>query len=217
MLAWWYSLDILGQVLATVAIAATVILAIQSILLLFGFGFGSDGDADCIDCSHDEDFDIHDGHDHDVDTTGLSLFTIRGLVAFFCVGGWTGLALLPYMNDVLALILAFAAGFLALLGVALLMKYAYSLQDKGNLELNNVIGKSGKVYIPIPENEKGYGKITLLMQERLVELDALTKQSRQLATNELVRVCGVVDGSTVLVEPLEEKQKNQGGISKWIQ
>ena len=45
MLAWWNSLTILEQVFACIAIAATVVLIIQSILLLFGIGFGG-GEAD---------------------------------------------------------------------------------------------------------------------------------------------------------------------------
>ena len=145
---------------------------------------------------------------------------MRGLVAFFTVGGWVGLALLQYLPPAAAIVLAFLAGTAALLGVGLLFKYALRLQSQGNLDIQNALGKTGKVYIPIPAQEGGQGKITILVQERLTELDAVTKAARTLSTGEMVTVAAVVDPQTVLVEPVqpnETKKQNQGGISQWIQ
>lgn len=215
MLDWWYSLTMLEQVFACVAIAATLVLAIQSILLLFGLGFGG-GDTDF---STDMDADIPDG-DANVDLSGhdgLSLFTIRGLVAFFAIGGWTGLALLKHMDSVLAVVIAVLAGTAAMVGVALLFKYALRLQDKGNLEIKNTLGKTAQVYLTIPPNGKGYGKITILLQEQLVELNAATQSPTQIPTGSMVRVCDVADEQSVLVEPLVQQKEAGGGISKWIQ
>ena len=227
MLVWWNSLTVLEQVFACIAIAATVVLVIQSILLLLGIGFGG-GEADAgsldtdFDADIDADFDVGSiddvGHidTHDADS-GLSLFTIRGLVAFFAVGGWTGLALVKYIGPAWAVIVALVAGLAALIGIAYMFKAALKVQDKGNLDIRNAVGKTGKVYLPIPPREGGQGKVTILLQERLVELDAVTKAAEQLKTGELVRVCGVVDEQTVLVELPNKTVNNTGGISKWIQ
>lgn len=230
MLEWWNAMTVLQQVFACIAVPATIILVIQSIMLLLGFGFDA-ADAGGMDLDTDTDLDLHgDIHAdlHDGDTTdaddaeegssGLSLFTIRGLVAFFTIGGWTGFALSQYMNGVWASVLAFAAGAAALVGVALLFKYSFRLQDKGNLDIDNALGKMGKVYIPIPACERGQGKITVMLQERLVELDATTKSQQQIPTGAAVRVSGVMDGQTVQVEPMtEQSNQNRGGISQWIQ
>lgn len=225
MLEWWNSMTVLEQVFACIAIAATVVLVVQSILLLFGLGFGGggtdaggfDGGSDMsVEFDHSDVGDVHGDALHGGD--GLSLFTVRGLVAFFAVGGWTGLALLKVMNGTAAILLAFLAGTAALVGIALLFKYAFRLQDTGNLNLKNAVGKTATVYIPIPANGGGLGKVTVLLQESLVELDAATKGATGFATGMLVQVCGLVDEHTVLVEQPENGTNNhEGGISKWIQ
>lgn len=229
MLEWWNAMTVLQQVFACIAVPATIILVIQSIMLLFGFGFdaadtgGMDLDADTdLDLDGDMQADVHDGDMEDADdgenSSGLSLFTIRGLVAFFTVGGWTGFALSGYLDGVWSSVLAFAAGAAALVGIALLFKYSFRLQEKGNLDIENALGKTGKVYIPIPACERGQGKITVLLQERLVELDATTKSQQQIPTGASVRVSGVIDGQTVQVEPVTgTSNQNRGGISQWIQ
>ena len=79
------------------------------------------------------------------------------------------------------------------------------------------MGKTGKVYLPIPPREGGQGKVTVMLQERLVELDAVTKAAQQIKTGALIRICGVIDEQTVLVELTDEKANNRGGISQWIQ
>ena len=169
-----------------------------------------------MDTDMDMDVDAQDGFHGDLhhgeadggedSDPGLRLFTVRGLVAFFAVGGWTGLALSKYLNAGLAVGLAFLAGAAA------------RLQDKGNLNVGHAIGKTGRVYIPIPACEKGQGKITIMLQERLVELDAVTKAQQQIPTGTPVRVSAVVDEQTVQVEPVTgPSNQNRGGISQWIQ
>jgi hypothetical protein len=198
MQAWWNSLTLLGQVFVAIAVPASVVMIIQSLLLFFGIGF-----------SHDTGYDGHDTDTHD-GSDGLNLITVRGMVAFFSVGGWTGLVLINSTLPEYAIILiAFAAGTLSLIGIAMLFKLSMKLQDKGNLDIGNAINKTGKVYIPIPPNETGQGKITILVQERLIEIQAMTRGSRVLKTGEIVTVSGLVDDETVMVESLGEKGGNK--------
>lgn len=228
MIEWWEGLPALGQIFAGMAIPATVIMLLQSVLLLFGLGFGgdagADGHADVCD-SHDcGGHDAHDGHGGDFhEGDGLSLFTIRGIVAFFSVGGWTGLAcVVGGMGPVLAGVIAFVAGAAALLGIALLFKYALKLQDRGNLDIRNAIGKTGTVYLPVPPRRQSAGKVTVLFQQRLVEVDAVTDDSSPLKTGEMAMVVGIIGENTVLVRAISPEQGNavseddKGGISKWI-
>lgn len=123
MWEWWNAMTLIQQVFVCIAAPATIILVIQSIMLLFGFGFDhadvGDLDAD-MDTDMDMDVDAQDGFHGDLhhgeadggedSDPGLRLFTVRGLVAFFAVGGWTGLALSKYLNAGLAVGLAFLAG-----------------------------------------------------------------------------------------------------------
>lgn len=212
MKEWWDSLELMAQIFYTIAISATIILIIQSVLLLFGIGFDSDAD---YDLSGEMDAGEMDGA-----TDGLSLFTIRGLVAFFAVGGWTGLAVFNgSKSTTLAIIISFLAGTVALVTIAFIFKYALKLQGSGNITISNSIGKNGEVYIPIPANRKGSGKIMINLQERLCELTAVTLENHELKTGEYVKVTEVIDEQTVLVVSCESDKtiENKGGISKWIQ
>ncbi len=67
MLNWWNSLDALQHFFAYVAIPATLILCIQTILLLFGLGAGGDGDLD----SDTSGLDTGDGTAPDLDAPDL--------------------------------------------------------------------------------------------------------------------------------------------------
>lgn len=213
--AWWQGLSGLQQIFAGLAIPATVVMVLQSILLLFGVGFGGETD---VGGAETGDFsDTNDGVGDDTGD-GLALFTVRGIVAFFAVGGWAGMVAAKTLPPWASILVAFAAGSVALFLLALLLKYSFKLQDKGNLDISNAVGKTGKVYIPIPPKRGGQGKITTLVQERLVELEAVTMDEYELKTGEMVRISAIVDEQTVLVEGFfENTTKKQGGISKWIQ
>ena len=212
---WWNGLSI-----AVVAIPATVILVLQTILLLIGIGgshdmdhgefaddhgdLGGHGDMDQ-DFDHADDYDVHDADAHDAahHSSGLRIFTVRGIVAFFAVGGWLGIVLGDAgLHPALTILIAFAGGLAALLGIALLMKWSLTLQDEGNLDLRNAIGKTAQVYIPIPADGDGSGKITLTLQERYVELSAITTAHTALRTDQMVKVTGIVNQSTLVVKPL---------------
>lgn len=213
--AWWQGLSGLQQIFAGLAIPATVVMVLQSILLLFGVGFGGETDVGGAETG-----DFSDTNDGVGDGTGdgLALFTVRGIVAFFAVGGWAGMVAAKTLPPWASILVAFAAGSVALFLLALLLKYSFKLQDKGNLDISNAVGKTGKVYIPIPPKRGGQGKITALVQERLVELEAVTMDEYELKTGEMVRISAIVDEQTVLVEGFfENTTKKQGGISKWIQ
>lgn len=220
---WWDGLTLLQQCFAVVAIPATVILVLQTVLLLFGLG-GHDADHGEVDADHDLDHDMdhdfghdvdHDfDHDHDLDhdhdahdgahhAAGIRLFTLRGIVALFAVGGWLGVAMCDLgLSPALAGLIAAAGGFAALVIAALVIKYALRLQENGNIAAKNAVAHTATVYIPIPAARSGCGKVTMNLQERFVEMDALTDCDRVLKTGETVQVVGVTDEDRLVVRPL---------------
>ncbi len=204
MVEWWHSLSLASQVFATVAIPATVIMLIQAVLALLGIGLDIDMDGDGMP-------------DADLDHDGLGLISIRGIVAFFSVGGWAGFAAdtggLPIAISIL---LSLTAGLLALIAIALLFRSFYKLQAEGNLSIENAVGKTGRVYLPIPPRGHGQGKVNVLLQDRLTELDAVNGGDAPLATGEPVEILSVADSQTVIVRGIQKEEKtNKGGISKW--
>lgn len=120
---WWNALTLATQIFYCIAIPATLVLVIQTILMFFGF---EDGDADAdfdadIDADADLDFDTELDADipDDIDFTdaditdgvygdeiadaaeltdaagfdSLRLFTVRGIIAFLVMFGWVGVVM----------------------------------------------------------------------------------------------------------------------------
>jgi hypothetical protein len=227
MFAWWEGLSFLQQIFYLIAIPSTLILLIQTIMLLFGLGHDSDTDVDHDldhdfdhDFDHDLDHDVSNGHcdvdhtfdhDHDHDQgadheAGLRLLTVRGVVAFLAVCGWVGAALTELnLSTLIVIPLAVLAGFSAMFLVAAVMMWVSKMQQSGNLDLHNAIGLMGDVYVPIPK--VGKGKVTLVVQERFLELDA-SCDSQDLHTGDRIRVVGVTPYDTLLVEPANPTVSN---------
>lgn len=222
MEAWWNTLSALQQGLALLAIPATVILLLQTILLLFGIG-GHDADhgetdvADDLDA--DDDADGAADTDADADTeadipahhgahhaAGIRLFTLRGIVALFAVGGWLGIAMCDLgLSPALSIVIALLGGVLALFSVALIIRLALSLQENGTIRAKNAIAHTATVYIPIPPCRTGSGKVIMTLQERFVELDALTDATETIPTDTQVQVLSVTDKNELIVRPLVTK------------
>ena len=198
MIEWWNNMDLVGQIFALIAVPSTLVLVVQTILLLIGIG-GDDLDADGVDITGNGIGDTPG----DGGADGLALFSLRGIMAMAAVGGWSGLVMYEAgINLTVTVVLAAAFGFMALVGIAYLMKLAARLQQDGTLDLGYAIGKVGTVYIPIPAEMKGSGKISLTMQERFIEVDAMTTCGRKLTTGESVRVTATNENGMVVVEPI---------------
>ncbi|MCI6967230.1 NfeD family protein [bacterium] len=212
MLAWWESLDALARGFAFVAFPATALLLIQTVLTLLGLGHDADADMDLtIDIDGDGVPDIPDISAADAASigdqdagvgAGLQLFSLRGIIAFFAVGGWAGLAFLRSgMDRGLAVLLAVASGALAMVLTALILKSFLRLQYNGTLDVRNAVGLSGTVYLTIPPARSEAGKVTLLLQERLTQLDAVTDREAPIKTGAEVIVVGISGKTTLIVQP----------------
>lgn len=206
MAEWWNTLSALQQMFLFAAVPFTVVLVIQVILTVIGLGHDSDmdtgtdadSDADIHDgMSSDSDTDIHDGH---VSAAGFRFFTIRGLIAFFCLFGWTGYALSgSSLGTALIIIISVAAGLVAMLLIGLMFYAMKRMQASGNLYYANAIGQEAEVYLPIPPSRSGRGKVMVEFQERLVEAEAVTDNEEKIPTGAAVRVVGNT-GNTLIVK-----------------
>ncbi len=192
MFDWWKELTFIQQIFGLIAIPSTVILIIQTILVMIGVG-EVEGDVDI-------DGDAGDISGGAESANGFALFSLRGIIAFLAVGGWTGVVLDSFGAHIaITITVSLLAGAIALIGVALLMKMTARLQEKGNIVLSNAVGKTAKVYITVPETGIT-GKVTLTLQGRFTECDAMTKAGKALLPGQLVRVIGTADENTLIVE-----------------
>ena len=192
MINWWNSLDLTRQIFALIAIPSTVVLLIQTVLLLIGLGDDGDIDGDGI-----PDTDV-DGSD------GLVLFSVRGIVVMLSVTGWSGLAFLEIeqLPTIIAILLSVLCGVVMLFVMAYIMKLVSKLQSSGNIEIGNAVGKVAQVYIPVSPAGTGNGKVTITIQDKLCEFNAITTSDHTLKTGSYVRVVAVDESGILVVEPL---------------
>jgi len=205
---WWNSIGLIGQIMASAAIPMTVIMILQLVLMIVGIGFGSDTDVDADDVDSDVEAD-YDAAAAEASNCGnasiFRIFTIRGIVAFFALGGWAGLAALAAgLHPFWAIQISLFAGVCALLLAAIVIKLALKMQTSGNISLKNAISKEAEVYIRIPSKRSETGKVTMLLQERFVELDAVTDSEVDLMPNTKVIVNAITNGDCLIVSPLED-------------
>lgn len=200
IIEWWQSLGLASQIFYCVAIPATLVLVVQTIMMFIGFG--NDGDAGDSDVSEaDVPDDMPDGvfgEDSVSDVPdisgldGLRIFTVRGIIAFFVVFGWVGVAMLEVpVSLAITIPVASVAGFAMMVTLAFLFKWVMKLRSNGNADNRNAIGTSGKVYLTVPAARSGSGKVQVMLQGSLVERDAVTDETEEIPTGTEIVVIGV--------------------------
>jgi len=145
----------------------------------------------------------------EVDSRGnysiLKVFTIRGIVAFFALGGWAGLAALSGgINAFWSVQIAVFAGVSALLLASFVIRLALRMQESGNINLKNTLEHTAEVYIRIPPARSDKGKVTMLVQERFVEVDAITDCAEELLPLSKVEVVALAGVDCLVVRPVND-------------
>ena len=166
------------------------ILVVQLLLGMLGVIDGADHD----DGGHSS----HGAHDA---SAGLDLLSVRALSAglgFFGVGGLLGLT--TGLGLLAAVPLGLALGIAATVGTAMITRWMLTLEDDGSVAIHGAIGLSGTVYLAIPGERSGTGKVLLTLQNRTVEYQAVTSTG-PLPTGASVLVIDVVGPDTVDVVP----------------
>jgi len=186
--------------LLVVAIATTLITAVLLVLQVIGIGI------------HDE-FDIGGADSADgidaINNYGVTSFaelkflSFRGIMAFLCIGSWMTLAMTAIpLHYALATVIGVVAGAGANVGVAFFNRAMMRMRVAGNLEAVNAIGKTAEVYLTIPAKRASGGKVSVLVQERLAEFDAVTDNEEPIPTGGRVKITGVCARGTLVVENL---------------
>ncbi len=209
---WWNALGLAAQIFYCIAIPATLVLVIQTVLMFFGFDDGeADADFDA-DFDADTQADISDGIYGDeiadaaelADAAGfdsLRIFTVRGIVAFLVMFGWVGVVMTEAkINMVITLLTATACGAAIMVLVAYLFKAVMKLRSSGTADNRNALGSAGKVYLTIPASRQGEGKVNVMLQGSYVERNAVTDEGEAIPTGSEVIVVGVSGQTTLIVK-----------------
>ena len=192
MTEWWTSLDLFMKILWCIAIASSLIFIIETILTFIG-----------ADVEMDADFDVADGGFEG--DPSMNLYTFRNLVNFLLGMSWTAIILNDQIaSKALLMLIAFAVGALLVAAVMYMFKWLSKMQQSGNINIfQSAAGCNGKVYLTIPAERKGTGKVQISINESIREYDALTDSETELKTGTAIKVVEVIDSSTLLVEEID--------------
>jgi hypothetical protein len=132
----------------------------------------------------------------------LDMLSVRSISAgaalFGATGVWLSSRALPVPITVGA---AAVAGVLGMVGTAYLTRQIMRLESDGSLRLENAVGQAGTVYLPVPPQRQGLGRVQFMLQGRTVELRAVADEAVAIPTGTAVIVVGVLDDDTVEVMP----------------
>jgi hypothetical protein len=199
------------------ALLGATLVVCQFLLSLVGLGHGHDFGGDAAghdfgghDVGHDAGHDASHGADHEHGHNAMAVFkwlTFRTISAAFAFFGLTGLSARRFdMDDGPALLLAMAAGGAALVVVSWLMQALGRLNVDGTARIERAVGSRGTVYLSIPGQRAGAGKVHVSCQDRLLEYKAVTSDGAR-TTGTAVVVVGVVSGDTVEVKPAPQPER----------
>lgn len=191
MITWWTSLSTAMQVLWAITLSASLIFVIQTVMTFLGLG------------DHDADFDLNtsDGS-FDADPS-MNLLTFRNLVNF-CLGfGWTAVLMHEKIqSNALLIIVSVIVGILLVTVVMWIFKWLSGMQQTGNIDVHkSAVGCEGKVYLTIPGERKGEGKVQITINNAVREYDAVT-DGETIPTGKAIKVTEVINDYTLLVEEL---------------
>lgn len=185
---WYLSLDSTMQMFYGCAIIASVVFGIQATLTICG-----------MDHDLDMDFDTDMGAGDTMDLGGgLSLFSIRSLVNFFVGFGWAGVSLrkaIPqtWLLVMIAIIIGLFFGYIYIYMRRKLMR----LEHNGAVNINDSIGKHADVYLRIPAQRSGKGKVQISLNGSVHEFDAMT-DGEEIATHSTITITSV-EGNILIV------------------
>ena len=214
MIEWWNSLEPAMKILWAVTLSASLVFVIQTVMTFLGaagdsdFDINSDFDADAPGDVADGSVDVGGGPDvggHDVDhpSTGMNLLTFRNFINFLIGFGWTAILLKDSVPATgLRMLIAIVVGAVLVVIVMLLFKWLTDMQQSGNINVyKSAIGCEGTVYLSIPGERSGAGKIQITINNAVREYEAVT-DGPALKTGARIRVVEVVSANTLLVEEI---------------
>jgi membrane protein implicated in regulation of membrane protease activity len=191
-MGWFTALDWFDKVFWVTAMISSGLFLIM-LIVTFVTG-GSDVD---IDADGDGGFDGADG--------GFHFFTIKNLIAFFTIFGWSGIAALENgLDRPWVILIATFFGLVMMFIMAGMFYLINKLHDSGTLEIKNAIDAIGEVYLTIGGARRTIGKVSVRIQGALRELEALTDDQEDLKTGSVVRVVDVTSNGILIVERLKK-------------
>ena len=185
--SWWGQMSSLEHVYWVIATASSVLLLIQLVLaFVSGREFASGGDM----VAH---------HSGDISLPHFQLLTIRNVVAFLVVFGWTGLAMINANASLpLTIIVSFVAGLVIMLVMAAMLLGLSRLQSSGNVDVSSAKGEQARVYLTVPAVRQGTGKLEVVVQGKKIDMDAVSDDPEPILTGTFVKIKDVINNQAIV-------------------
>ena len=152
--------------------------------------------------------DASDGVDADFDSNldgtdaPFQLFSLRNLINFLLGFSWTGISFYTTISSPALLIgVALFVGLVFLLVFFLIIKQVQKLGEDNSFKLTNTINKSAEVYLTIPGQKSGKGKVMISVNGAFHELQAMTENDA-IPTGAVVKVVKIINEDILIVEPI---------------
>lgn len=170
-----------------ITIPASVIFIIQTIMTFVGAD-ASDGTS--------ADFD----GDYDGTDAPFQLFSFRNLINFLLGFGWSGISFYSFIKSPLLLIVvSLLIGCAFVYMFFIVIKQLMKLSENDTFKLANTLNKNAEVYLTIPANRTGKGKILVSVNGSVHELEAIT-DGEKINSGAIVRVAKIENENTIVVE-----------------
>ena len=212
MIDWWNSLEPAMKVLWAVTLSASLVFVIQTVMTFLGaagdtdFDINTDmdtaGPSDMGDGSVDVGADVETGESGHLGT-GMNLLTFRNFINFLIGFGWTAILLKDSIPATgLRMLIAILVGIVLVAIVMLLFKWLTDMQQSGNINVfKSAVDCEGTVYLTIPGERAGEGKVQITINNSVREYAAVT-DGPTLKTGQRIRVVEAVSSNTLLIEEI---------------
>lgn len=172
---------------AALALAGTLLFVLRLALSLL-LGVGDEMDFDSGELDHG---------------AGFPLFSLLSLTAFFMGAGWMGLiARVDWgINPTPAAFAAGGFGFFLMLLSASLMFGAKKLTSDVSYDVNTAVGRTGQVYMALPERGQGAGQVRVSVSGRSMIVAAVSIGPAIPAFTD-VTILEARDDQTLIVQPV---------------
>ena len=191
MMDLFNSLEPLQKFFWVIALCASLVFLIQTIMTFVGLGTDADVDAGPMDSSIDS---MEDG--------SLSgVFSFRNLINFLLGYGWAGALLFSSIEKGWLLqVVAIAVGLVFVLAFVFMFRQVMKLSHDGSFKMSEAVGLKADVYLRIPASRSGRGKVQVSVKGSVHEVDAMTDRNDGVATGAQVKIVKVLGDDLLLVE-----------------
>lgn len=181
------NMELLHRAFWFIALPASLIFIVQTIMTFIGAD-ASDGTS----ADFDGDFDGTD--------TPFQLFSLRNMINFLLGFSWTGISFYNTIkNDLVLILVAFVIGVAFVYLFFMIMRQLQKLAEDNSFTIQMTIGKTASVYLKIPGEKSGQGKIQISVNGSFHEINAITS-GPEIRTGGMIKVIEIVDDNLVLVE-----------------